>query len=420
MPGKAVFDAPSPVPPQPGERHSRVFTTTRVENMIARVLAVAVIVFGVQAAIFAMMMPPVRPPMATTVYRACMFAPLVIVAVAGLLKRGVRPASAVFAFVYLAALIVWPIYTRFVFGGAPDEPWIWYLLTVATACAAVAFPVVWAVAYTIGVPVLFGVVRTLAPDGLRGIESGILDAIYGAIFGMVIVLLTKMFRQSARRVDAARDAALARYDRAVRAHAMEAERVEVDALVHDNVLAALQAAERAVNAEGERAAVQIAEHALAELREAGVEPADDESTVTLREMASRLSIASRMMDRGFDVSSETEAGAVVPQSVANAMGLAAVQAMVNSVEHAEGQGIDAEAAAVHRSITVTNDGTAASIVITDDGVGFDPDSVPDDRLGLRVSIRERMVAVGGEARVHSVPGDGTEIELTWCPEEVDE
>lgn len=407
------------------ERHrSRVFTSTRVENMIALTLALAVLVFGAQAFVFAMMAPIAEPVPSVRgavgsdteigfIFPAVTFAALAAVAVAGFLRRGVRIAGGFFALLYLAVLIVWPLYTGFIFGGRPDEPWIWYLLTVATACAAVAFPVTWAVAYTIGVPILYGLVRSVGTLGFVRLQIGILDAIYGIVFGMLIVMLAVMFRQTARRVDAARDAALVRYDRAVRAHAVEAERVEVDALVHDNVLAALQAAERAVNLEGERAAVQIAEHALAELREAGVEATADESSVTLREMAGRLSVAARMMEHDFIVESTASAGAVVPQTVANAMGLAAVQAMVNSAEHAGGAG-DEEP---DRRVAVSNTSTTAVIEIVDDGVGFDPENVPTDRLGVRVSIVERMAAVGGSTVVDAAPGRGARVVLSWSPSE---
>ncbi|WP_167131303.1 sensor histidine kinase [Paramicrobacterium chengjingii] len=409
-----------------GRRRSRVFTSTRVENMISLVLVIAVLVFGAQALVFAMMTPDLPAP--RSVQRAVgesldagiillvqVFMPLAAVVVTGLLRRGLRIAAGIFAVFYIGTLVIWPAYTSFQFGGQAGEPWIWYLLTVATACAAIAFPVVWAVAYTIGVPILFGLVRSIGPFGFRNIDVGILDALYGAIFGMVIVVLVAMFRQTARRVDAARDAALVRYDRAVRAHAIEAERVEVDALVHDNVLAALQAAERAAGAEAERAAVQIAQHALTELREAGFEPADDESSVTLKEMAGRLRIAAQMMEHDFQVESKASAGAVVPQGVANAMGLAAVQAMVNSAEHAGGP--VGPPRSVSRRVVVSNTRTTATIEVIDDGIGFDPDAVPTDRLGVRVSIVERMAAVGGASQVRSAPGDGTIVVLSWSAEE---
>ena len=47
----------------------------------------------------------------------------------------------------------------------------------------------------------------------------------------------------------------------------------------------------------------------------------------------------------------------------------------------------------------------------DRGPGFDPDAVPADRRGVRESIVGRMERHGGNAVIHSVPGEGTEVEL---------
>jgi signal transduction histidine kinase len=51
------------------------------------------------------------------------------------------------------------------------------------------------------------------------------------------------------------------------------------------------------------------------------------------------------------------------------------------------------------------------VFVRDRGPGFDPDSVPDDRLGLRQSVRGRMDRNGGHAVVRSTVGEGTEIQL---------
>jgi signal transduction histidine kinase len=53
-----------------------------------------------------------------------------------------------------------------------------------------------------------------------------------------------------------------------------------------------------------------------------------------------------------------------------------------------------------------------TVMITDQGRGFDPDAIPEDRLGVRGSIIERLEAVGGSARIWSSPGGGTSVVLT--------
>lgn len=49
--------------------------------------------------------------------------------------------------------------------------------------------------------------------------------------------------------------------------------------------------------------------------------------------------------------------------------------------------------------------------VRDTGVGFDPDAIADDRLGVRESIRGRMERVGGTAEIITAPGEGTEVRL---------
>jgi len=55
---------------------------------------------------------------------------------------------------------------------------------------------------------------------------------------------------------------------------------------------------------------------------------------------------------------------------------------------------------------------ALTVMVTDQGRGFDPQTVPADRLGLRMSVQHRLAAVGGSARVWSAPGEGTSVLLT--------
>ena len=50
-----------------------------------------------------------------------------------------------------------------------------------------------------------------------------------------------------------------------------------------------------------------------------------------------------------------------------------------------------------------------TIMVTDEGVGFDPTAVASDRLGIRASIEARIAGVGGTVQLWSSPGSGTSI-----------
>ena len=52
------------------------------------------------------------------------------------------------------------------------------------------------------------------------------------------------------------------------------------------------------------------------------------------------------------------------------------------------------------------------VFVRDRGRGFDEQSVPDDRLGVRNSIIDRMQRHGGAAEIRTAPGDGTEVRLS--------
>lgn len=50
-----------------------------------------------------------------------------------------------------------------------------------------------------------------------------------------------------------------------------------------------------------------------------------------------------------------------------------------------------------------------TIMVVDNGVGFDPEAVPTDRLGIRSSIVQRIESLGGSVRIFSRPGHGTSV-----------
>ncbi len=64
------------------------------------------------------------------------------------------------------------------------------------------------------------------------------------------------------------------------------------------------------------------------------------------------------------------------------------------------------------SIYVEAEPNRVSMFIRDRGVGFDPEAIAGDRKGIAESIRGRMQRHGGTAVIRSVPGEGTEVELS--------
>ncbi|MCU1410040.1 MAG: hypothetical protein JWR04_747 [Rhodoglobus sp.] len=53
--------------------------------------------------------------------------------------------------------------------------------------------------------------------------------------------------------------------------------------------------------------------------------------------------------------------------------------------------------------------TELTVIVSDQGTGFDPQAIPADRLGVRFSVIDRIRAAGGSTRIWSAPGAGTSI-----------
>lgn len=62
--------------------------------------------------------------------------------------------------------------------------------------------------------------------------------------------------------------------------------------------------------------------------------------------------------------------------------------------------------------TVTVSSDDQRLIITDNGGGFDPRQVPDDRFGLLI-MAERAKMIGGHLQVEARPGEGARLTLHW-------
>jgi signal transduction histidine kinase len=83
--------------------------------------------------------------------------------------------------------------------------------------------------------------------------------------------------------------------------------------------------------------------------------------------------------------------------------LASREAMVNAAKHSGADKVDVFAECSEATVEV---------FVRDRGRGFDAAAVPEDRLGVRNSILARMERHGGQAKIRSAPGEGTEVRLS--------
>lgn len=402
----SVRDAWSKIP-SPGSVESGFerFTGKRMERILAIVVALGSAVLGAQALIAAVGTLS-RADVPHIAMLVVVFVPLAVMLVACLSGRGVRAASGVFAVVYVLALAVWPVVVDPMDKAAGEQPWIFFLVNVGVVAAMLAFPLRLQFAWAVGVPFVYGYVRLVQGGFSREFwVTTAFDVSFTLILGVVIVSLGWMFRSVAAGVDEARGQAVSSYATAAAVAAAEEERVAMSALMHDSVLAALIAAERA---EGERArelAVAMAREALTRLANTEAAVAEEGSDEPVGTAQVVVELRRALSELGADAIVEERGGiGLIPGRAARALVLAARQAIGNAVTHAHGRGL--------HIVAEGHGDEGIAVTISDAGPGFDVDAIGPDRLGIRASILARMAGVAGTASISST-ARGTTVTLGW-------
>jgi signal transduction histidine kinase len=383
------------------------FSRTRIDRMIALLVGIACIVHGAQALTAAIQ--PVEPLTDLRLWvTVAGFLALVVMTIACLINVLARTASAVFACVFVVVLVLWPLADSTPGLEAAETLWPFFLIDIAIAAAVIAFRLPLQITWAVATPLLYGVARL----GGAGFTSDawlpvVSEVSFALLLGGALVALAWTIRASASNVDAVRGQAVAEYARAAAEDASENERVTVAALMHDSVLGALLAAERAHTPREQALAVTMAREALAGLQKADADDGDvTEEIVDDAGVADEIQRA--LQDLGLDlgVRRDSDGGTVrLSGRVARVIVLAAMQAIANAVQHAEAVGL-----AVTVRTRSAPDGVV--VVVSDRGPGFDPDAVPADRLGVRGSILARTASIGGHAHIQS-GAEGTVVTIEW-------
>lgn len=90
-------------------------------------------------------------------------------------------------------------------------------------------------------------------------------------------------------------------------------------------------------------------------------------------------------------------------AVERALAAAVEQCLVNTADHSGTHVAD---------VTVLADRDGLTVMVADSGVGFDPEGVDRNRLGISTAVRARIEEVGGTVRVFAQPGVGTTVLLS--------
>lgn len=392
--------------PSPNEigRQLERFAGQRMERIIAIVVSVGSVALGAQSFVAAVSQrEDLDAPHMTML--ALAFGPLVIMVIACIAGRGVRMTAGIFTVCFLMVLVWWPWVASRHDQDPALQPWIFFLINVATVAGVLAFPLVGQIVVALLFPLVYGAVRLVQGEFAQEFwVTTAFDVSFTLILGFLLVALGWTFRSVAAGVDEARSQAVADYAEAAATAAVEQERVAIAGLMHDSVLAALIAAERARTDRERDLAVGMAREALTRLANAEV-PAGREGSdepILVEQITADLGRAIREL--GVTATIDQYGTGAVPERVARAVDLAARQAIGNAVEHASAAGL---------TVIVEGHGvTGITVKVSDRGDGFDPEKVEPDRLGIRASIMARMAAVGGTVTIES-DADGTMIILGW-------
>ncbi|HEU4492184.1 MAG TPA: PspC domain-containing protein [Jiangellales bacterium] len=176
------------------------------------------------------------------------------------------------------------------------------------------------------------------------------------------------------------------------------ERADVAAHLHDSVLQTLALIQK--QAGDPKAVTTLARRQERDLRTWLYGQTGSEET----SLAAALTSAAAEVEDAFGVPVEVvTVGDSELDEHSRALVAAAREAVVNAAKHSG-------AAKVDLFVEATAD--LIEVFVRDRGSGFDPADVPDDRLGLRRSVRDRMERHGGTADVRSTKGEGTEVRLS--------
>jgi signal transduction histidine kinase len=379
----------------------------QVDKVLSRSVAVGSLVFGAQTVGALMSQVKQASPLWGTIVVSALCASFILALALSFLGRFVRTAHGIVAAVFVIALLSWPFAVLHPHPDA-DNYWLYFILTVGTSTAAIAFSTRAATAYLFVVPIAYGIIRITPAGGSASVPLAALDAIYAIILGGAVIVIITMLRQTATNVDGAQSTALERYGHAVRQHATEVERVQVDSIVHDSVLTTLISAARAYTPEGQELAAVMAGNAIGHLHDAALVQPDDGTTVRLRAIAKRITDSAATMSPPFRVRSGEIGSRSIPMSAGEAVYSATVQAMVNSIQHA------GDSPEIERRVSLRGVRPGGiEVEISDNGRGFTLDAVPTERLGVRISIIERVTNSGGSVSIVSSPNNGAVVTVRW-------
>jgi signal transduction histidine kinase len=382
------------------------FAVNQVNKLLGRVFSVAAPIIGLQMFVNAFSQAYLLQPIWFGVAIGCMF----VIFTGGLISVWFFNNSEFWfralTIATLAIMVTWELQVQ------PNaqipsgfQPWIWWAAGIAAISAFVGFSVFWAALFSVLIPAAYFVVHLRELGGGADLLTVAQDVALTVLFAGTISSLGLVLRYEASKVDLANGRATEATILAATSAAADAERARVDALVHDSVLTTLLVAAKAQSPEEEKAAADLAAVAIQKLTLAQSDSQRPDTNISVSSLLSALEESIRGGFPSVKVDAQGANDDQIPEVVAAALTGATLQAVSNSITHA--------GASAQRIVMLRAAKSRIKIVVKDDGRGFRPARVIKSRLGLKLSVIDRVEAVGGRVYIDAKPGIGATIVIEW-------
>ena len=180
------------------------------------------------------------------------------------------------------------------------------------------------------------------------------------------------------------------------------------AIVHDTVLNDLSVVMNSLGTLDDRARERLRMDVatLADpswLRESAPEQAISSPDARVRN--AMISLVTQFQWRGLtvDVAQDTDLPVLLTPEAESLMMGAIAACLENVLQHA---------GTSHAELVFSTQPGLVTAMIVDNGVGFDPEHIAADRLGIRTSVIHRIESLGGTVRIWSTQGKGTSVLLS--------
>ncbi len=318
-------------------------------------------------------------------------------------RRAVRRLAGATALLFLVGIVVfpWGLSTPTLAHNA--VPWYQGIHALHGMIAALAWQRRGVWLYGLSQGVAIGVVQNVVRDDAA--KAAFLDGAGSLVFIIILMAATMGILGAADRLDHASELARAQAARTATTRTREREETRINAMVHDDIMSVLLTASRPSppGSLGDQARVAIASIESLETRDASSRIySNRETAVALLDVVQRVAPDTEVEHH--------EAGDIaVPADVVTALSDALAEALRNSIRHA-----GLEGTTVPRRVSIAADDRGFAVTMRDEGRGFNTRAVQSRRLGIRLSIIERMSMVeGGSGDVSSRVGEGTTVTLAW-------